>query len=91
MLATQRQTCHLVSWSPTGCHVFELERDRDYQRELHAYLRDFLEGASALRPLGDEAAERARRMRERSKVMAREAALVGNIDAHDCVTLVDNS
>lgn len=88
LLATGRQTAHLVSWAPSGCAVFELERDAAYQQALLEYLVAFAACASEQRPPGRAEAQHAVRVRAHSKRVARNAAKVGFIDAADCVTLL---
>ena len=87
LLATGRQTCHLVSWSPSGCNVFEVRREPLYQAAMLEYLVAFSRAALGRRPLACAELERASAMRAWSKQLAREAPLVGAIAAADCVAL----
>jgi hypothetical protein len=88
LLATGRETAHLVSWAPSGCAVFELQRDAAYQQMLLEYLVAFAACASEQRPPGRAESQHASAVRAQSKLVARRAIKVGDIAASDCVALL---
>lgn len=88
LLATGRRTCHLVSWSPTGCTVFELQSDAAYQQALVEFLVAFVSCASEQRSLGDTELGYADHVKQHSKRIAKAAHQVGHIRAAECVTLL---
>ena len=86
LLATGRQSCHLVSWSPTGCSVFDVQGDPAYQGHLVDYLCSFATAAiTETWPLSSELREQAEALRAHSAQLARRAGRIGHIEASNCL------
>ena len=88
-MATGREQCHLVTWSPLGASIFAVSADTSYQHAMIDALATAVSAAQARRPLTPGESAQAALVRNWSYTLALDAQLLATVEARRCVRLLE--